>query len=53
MIDGTLIAFAVAYSGSLANINVGDRITVTGVVVGAQDVGQGEALPLIAATRIT
>jgi hypothetical protein len=50
-INGTLIAFAVAYPGYLSGVSEGDSVTVYGVVVGVENL-EGDNLPLILASEI-
>jgi hypothetical protein len=43
--------FLVGYPGKVSGVSEGDRVTVTGVVIGAEDV-EGELLPLILASEV-
>lgn len=51
-VSGETIGFAIAYSGSVSGVSEGDRVTVTGYVMGAEDLGEGDILPLIIGTEI-
>lgn len=48
---GTLSGFLIAYPGAVPGVGEGDRISVTGVVVGVEDL-EGDLLPLIVASDI-
>jgi hypothetical protein len=43
--------FLVGYSGTVSGVSEGDRVTVTGVVIGAEDI-DGDLLPLILASEV-